>query len=272
MENQGVWLGPMRRPVKIAMYIFVVCAVLMSAGLIFSTVFLGSGIGMRQMLRPGDSVPIKLTLAAITAALVFSSLYLSDNVGSIEFKPSGFMDWLSLVLSRLAMISIVVVVVVMFYEVVARYIFGSPTLWANEMSLWIAGFIYLLSGVYAMQQRCHIRIYIIYDLFPGWMKRAADCTTVALIWVFAFAIVWGGFNEARDKFLRMETFGTAWDPPLPATIKPAILLCVVLVALQALSNLIADWKKLGEHHLLDDEISELEAEVAVIRRTLEGKK
>ena len=70
----------------------------------------------------------------------------------------------------------------------------------------------------------------------------------------------------RDKLLRMETFGTAWDPPIPATIKPAILIIIVLVALQAISNLIADWHKLPEHHGLED-IDEVEIEN--IRRTLE---
>ena len=151
-----------------------------------------------------------------------------------------------------------------------RYLFARPTLWANEMSLWIAGAIYLLSGLYAMQQRSHIRIYVIYDLMPRGMRKAADVASVALIWVFAAAIVWGGFNEALDKMLRWETFGTAWDPPLPATIKPAILIVVVVVAVQALSNLIADWDKAPEHHSPADEIDQTEIEN--IRRALEGKR
>jgi TRAP-type C4-dicarboxylate transport system permease small subunit len=269
MQRQGVWLGPMRQPIKLAMTVFVGCAVLTCAWLIFGTVFLGTGIGMRQMLRPEGLISVRLALWSILGAIVFSSLYLSDNVGAIETEPSGFMDWFSLICSRVAMIAIVVVVGVMFYEVVARYVFEKPTLWANEMSLWIAGFIYLLAGLYAMQQRSHIRIYIIYDFMPRWMQKLADCITVFLIWCFAVAIVWGGFNEALDKLMRMETFGTAWDPPLPATIKPAILLIVCIVALQALSNLIADWNKAPEHHSPADEIDEIE--IANIRRTLEGK-
>ena len=49
----------------------------------------------------------------------------------------------------------------------------------------------------------------------------------------------------------------------------AILLIICLVAIQALSNLIADWNKAPEHHSPADEIDETEIEN--IRRTLEGK-
>ena len=149
---------------------------------------------------------------------------------------------------------------------VARYVFSRPTLWANELSLWIAAFVFLLAGQYAMQQRSHIRIYVIYDLMPRWLRKTADCISVFLIWVFAFSLVWGGYADAKTRMLRMETFGTAWDPPIPAVVKPAILIIIVLVALQALSNLIADWHKEGVVHV--DEIDE--EEIETIRRTLEN--
>ena len=66
--------------------------------------------------------------------------------------------------------------------------------------------------------------------------------------------------------MRMETFGTAWDPPIPATVKPAILFIILLVTIQAVSNLIADWNKAPEHHSPMDEIDEVEIEN--IRKTL----
>jgi TRAP-type C4-dicarboxylate transport system permease small subunit len=143
--------------------------------------------------------------------------------------------------------------------VVARYVFSKPTLWANELSLWIAAFVFILAGLYAMQQRSHIRIYVIYDLMPRWAKKLSDIITVVLIWGFWAALVWGGYNEARDKLLRMETFGTAWDPPIPATVKVTMLIVIGLVALQALSNLIADWSK-EPHRGGTDEIDEHEIE------------
>jgi TRAP-type C4-dicarboxylate transport system permease small subunit len=192
-------------------------------------------------------------------ATVITGLYLSDSPGAIEVETTGPFDILSLILARMAMIAIAVVVGVMFYEVVARYVFSKPTLWANEMSLWIAGFIFLLAGLYAMQQRSHIRIYIIYDIMPRWAQKAADILNVALIWAFFVSLVWGSYNEVLAKLMRMETFGTAWDPPIPSTVKTAILVVIGLVTLQATSNLIADWNKKPEHHAAD-EVDEQEIE------------
>jgi TRAP-type C4-dicarboxylate transport system permease small subunit len=174
----------------------------------------------------------------------------------VEHEATGWMDRLSLLISRVCMVLIAVVVSVMFFEVVARYVFERPTLWANELSLWMAGFVFLLSGLYAMQQRSHIRIYILYDMMPRTAQRACDVVSTVLILVFAAAVVYGGSVEAYEKFMRWETFGTAFDPPIPATIKPSVLVIVVLVALQAVSNLVHDWSKERIEH---DDFEDLDA-------------
>ena len=261
MADESVWLGPARKPIRMVMLASTVGTGLLALWLILGRLFLGTGIGLKQFLSPADTPSVLVTMIVGTIAIISASIYLSDTRGVVESESDGFFDVVSLICSRLAMIATCATVLVMFYEVVSRYLFVKPTLWANELSLWIAGFIYLLAGLYAMQQRSHIRIYVIYDLFPRWLQKLSDVVSVLLIWVFAFMLVWGGYNEARDKFFRWETFGTAWDPPLPATIKPAILIAVVLVALQALSNLIADWHKMPEHHSPMDDIDEHEIEI-----------
>ena len=267
MENESVWLGSMRGPVKMAMIGF--CAI---TGLIYLWLILGQfifddAIGMHEMIRPAGRPIVSVMLYSMLGALVAAGVYLSDSIGAIEQRPDGVFDTLSLVTSRIAMILTAITVLVMFYEVVSRYVFSRPTLWANELSLWIAAFVFLFAGQYAMQQRSHIRIYVIYDMMPRWMQKAADVISLLLLLGFTFSLVWGGYADAKTRLLRMETFGTAWDPPIPGIVKPAILLIIVLVAIQAVSNLIADWNKLPEHHGHDD-IDETEIEN--IRRTLEN--
>jgi TRAP-type C4-dicarboxylate transport system permease small subunit len=177
----------------------------------------------------------------------------------VEHQPTGWMDRISLAIGRICMAVVAIVVAVMFFEVVARYVFERPTLWANELSLWMAGFVFLLSGLYAMQQRSHIRIYIIYDTFPRSVQRACDVVSTVLIVLFVAAVLYGGTIEAWDKLMRWETFGTAFDPPIPATLKPAVLVVLVLVALQAVSNLIYDWSSEKVMHVPVDDLDEIEA-------------
>ena len=263
----GVWLGRTRRPVRFVALGFIVLLGGLALWLIGNALFDPNAIGMHEMIRPAGRPIVQLTLFALLGALLFASLYLSDFRETIEIEPRGFFDLVSLVLSRAAMILTAAIVVVMFFEVVSRYLFSAPTLWANELSLWLAAFVFLLAGQYAMQQRSHIRIYVIYDLMPRWLKKTADVISCALIVGFTFALVWGGYKDAETRFLRMETFGTAWDPPIPGIVKPVLLLVVVFVAIQAVSNLIADWNRdASAFHA--DEIDETEIEN--IRRTLEG--
>ena len=182
----------------------------------------------------------------------------------VEHERTGPVDLLTWGFSRVAMWAPAFVVTIIFFEVVMRYVFVKPTLWVNEMSLWVAGGIYLTAGLYAMQQRSHIRIYLLYDIMPRWAQKASDVVSVVLIWAFTVSMIWGGIGEAQAKILRWETFGTAFNPPIPATLKPMVLLVILLVSVQAIANLIADWNKAPEHHAPVDEaeIEELKQELA----------
>ncbi|MEM7670410.1 MAG: TRAP transporter small permease, partial [Pseudomonadota bacterium] len=248
MGSESLWLGRMRGPVRLIAIGFATIAALIYAWLFANALLFEDAIGMFDMIRPEGRMIVWAMQGSLAGAVLFTSIYLSDAQGMIEQKPDGFFDILSLVTSRFAMIMIAFIVIVMFYEVVSRYVFSKPTLWANELSLWIAGFVFLFAGQYAMQQRSHIRIYVIYDMMPRWMQKTSDVISLALLLFFTFALVWGGYSDAMRRMLRMETFGTAWDPPIPGTLKPAILIIIVLVAIQAISNLIADWNKAPEHH------------------------
>lgn len=174
----------------------------------------------------------------------------------VEREPRTPIDWLSIGISRVAMYVVPVIVAVMIYEVVMRYLFERPTLWANELSMWLGGTVYLLSGLYVMQQRGHIRIFVLYDMVPRPVQRLFDLISTLCICLFAAAVVWGGFGEAWQKLMRWETFGTAWDPPIPATMKPLVLITTVLLAVQAVTNLVVDWGKEKEVHDLVEEIVE----------------
>jgi TRAP-type mannitol/chloroaromatic compound transport system permease small subunit len=183
----------------------------------------------------------------------------------MEFESWRAVDRLAVFVGRVTMMLIVLLTSVMLYEVILRYVFEAPTLWANELSLWLAGFVFLCAGLYAMQQRSHIRIVLLYDAVPRWLQRIFDIISTTCIVLFAFFLVYGGYGEAFDKFYRWETFGTAFDPPIPATVKPMVLLIVSLCALQAIVNLVSDWNKEivfhGPDDIDEDEIARLRAAV-----------
>ena len=159
-----------------------------------------------------------------------------------DFEITWF-DKITLFLSHTIKFLIPVIVLVMLYEVFVRYILFEPTMWANELSLWLAGIVYLIGGIYAMRLRCHIRIVMLYDIVSRKTQRIFDLIAVIILVLYALAVVVGGLPDATMSLMTWERFGTFWDPPIPAVMKPLILISIVLIALQGVNNLIVDWGK-----------------------------
>ncbi len=209
------------------------------------------------------------------AALILVPILFAIGVSGVRVAPTEFQAWrvadrVALFIGRVTMVLIISMIIVMLYEVFLRYALEAPTLWANELTLWIAGFVFLCSGLYAMQQRCHIRIFLMYDAVPRWLQRAFDTIWTVLIVVFTAFLVYGSYQQVFVvKFYKWEMFGTAFDPPIPATVQPAILIFMTLIALQAVANLIADWNQIPTVHTAADDVDQ--DEIEAIKRALEHR-
>lgn len=182
------------------------------------------------------------------------------RVAGMELDDASVVDRAAMFIGRVTMMMIAVMTIVMLYEVFMRYILEKPTEWANEMTLWFASFTFLLSGFYAMQQRSHIRIFLLYDVVPRWLQRVFDCISTLMIVMFAFFLVYGSYKQVFvNKLYKWELYGSAFNPPIPATLQPMVLIVVTLVALQAMLNLVQDWNKIPEVHTDEPDQEEIDA-------------
>lgn len=230
---------------------------------------------LRKDVTPnlGAVVGGHIDIIDLTALVLIPILFVlgmrTIKVATMEFQDWRAIDRVAIFIGRVTMMLVLLMTMVMMYEVFLRYAIEKPTLWANELTLWIAGFVFLCSGFYAMQQRSHIRIFILYEVMPRWAQKTCDTASVFFICVFAFFLVFGSYKQVfLTKFYRWEMFGTAFDPPIPATIQPMILIIITLVAIQSVINLIADWNTepvIASATDMDDE--ELEA----IKRSVGAK-
>ncbi len=166
----------------------------------------------------------------------------NEKVASKDDFPITWIDRISLFLSHTIKYLIPVIVIVMMYEIFMRYILEKPTLWVNELCLWLAGVCYLVGGIYATRLRSHIRIVLLYDYVSRPTQRIFDLISTLIIVTFAAAVIYGGMEDAYRSFINWERFATYWHPPIPATMKPLTLICIFLIALQSINNLIIDWK------------------------------
>lgn len=163
-------------------------------------------------------------------------------------------DKITLYMASVLMFVVAFIMLIMFYEVLMRYLFSKPTLWVEELSRWLGGVIFLLAGLYAMQQRSHIRVVIIYDMVSRPVQRIFDLISAACVVLFCYATATGYYSNAMKKFATWELYGSAWNPPIPATMKPLIVIAVTWMAVQTINNLIIDWSKPKELHDPTDDL------------------
>ncbi len=127
----------------------------------------------------------------------------------------------------------------LFMEVILRYFFNSPTVWANELAQMFFGAYAILSGGYILRTGGHVNVDILYSRLSKKNKAALDIFTSLLFFLFCGMLLIYGGSLAWDSLSRFEHSQSAWNPPLyPA--KLMIPLAALLLMLQGLAKLIRD--------------------------------
>lgn len=92
-------------------------------------------------------------------------------------------DILELVAGLLTVVLFAVMIVVVSYEVVMRYVFNAPTFWSGELARWSMVWLALIGLALAVRHLDNIRVDVLADTVP----RPVQVAMAALRYVFAFA-------------------------------------------------------------------------------------
>lgn len=101
-------------------------------------------------------------------------------------------------------------VFVYYYEVIARYVFNSPTNWAHEGMFLMFGMQYLISGAYALREDSHVRVDVVYLYFSDRMKAWVDVITSVFFFIFSITLMLTGIVFAIDSVSVLEVSFTEW--------------------------------------------------------------
>ena len=99
------------------------------------------------------------------------------------------------------------------YEVVARYFFIRPTIWAAELSQLCLIWGTFLAMAWALGARRHIRIEAVTALMPAAWSRRVETAVMLLLAAFSLMLVWHGGGIFLDTFERGSTTGSMLDLP-----------------------------------------------------------
>lgn len=118
------------------------------------------------------------------------------------------------------------------YEVVARYFFNAPTIWAEELSRLIFVFATLLAAPALLRHNQHIRVTALTALMGPGAQRAARLLALGVVILFCALLVWHGLEAPLNSFMRGRSSGSMLDIPAWWT-QSAVPLAFALLGLQA---------------------------------------
>jgi TRAP-type mannitol/chloroaromatic compound transport system permease small subunit len=134
---------------------------------------------------------------------------------------------------------VIPLVAVIMYELIARYVFQSPTIWVHETAQMIYGAYVILLGAYVLQRGGHVNVDILYGRFSRRTRAAIDLFTWLLFFYFCGLLLWMGGEMTWESFLVRETEPTSFAPPV-YPIKAMIPIGAFLILLQGLAKFIRD--------------------------------
>jgi TRAP-type C4-dicarboxylate transport system permease small subunit len=145
-------------------------------------------------------------------------------------------------------------VMISFYEVVMRYVFNSPTIWVHETASFIGGSLFVVGGLYAFASNKHVRVVLIYDIVSERTRHYLNLVHNIIGIIFSGFMTYGAYTLAESAWfspfgeLRLNTSGSAWNPPFPALLKAIILISFCILTIQFTLHLIAEITALRKHN------------------------
>lgn len=126
--------------------------------------------------------------------------------------------------------------IMLTYEVVARYFFNAPTIWAAELSQMCLIWACPVAMGWALSHRRHIRVTAVTDLLPPRGKQATEILSLLVILTFSVVVTIYGYDIFLDSFERGRTTGTMLDLPawMPEAAVPAGFALLTLSCLTGL--------------------------------------
>ena len=127
---------------------------------------------------------------------------------------------------------------ILLIEVVARYGFNSPTRWAHETVIFLNACAFVFGGLYVVARDGHIRVVLIYAKLSHGIRRIFDVVISLACLMASMFFGWAAWSSLERAVwtpsgeIRLETSGSAWNPPTPGLLKIFMFIVLVVMSIQ----------------------------------------
>lgn len=129
---------------------------------------------------------------------------------------------------------------IVFLDVVLRYVFNRPTVWAWDVNVQLLGAMVLMGGGYALLYKMHVGVDILVErLSPR--KRAVLELVLSLFFFLAIGVLlWQAWDAAAYAIRTKEETGSFFNPPI-YFLKALSVVGIGLFLLQGIAKFIRDF-------------------------------
>jgi TRAP-type mannitol/chloroaromatic compound transport system permease small subunit len=159
-----------------------------------------------------------------------------------------YVDAVNRVLGNIVMYLALVIMGVLLFGSLTRYVFNVPFVWIIEMAQFLMAAYYILGGGYSMQLDAHVRMDVFYERWKPKTRAFVDSITAFFLVFYLTFMIYGGFSSASYSLKYNQTNYSAWAPPM-APIKIIMTVGIVLMLLQAISIFFKDLAKVTNREI-----------------------
>jgi TRAP-type C4-dicarboxylate transport system permease small subunit len=146
-----------------------------------------AGIQSRTQAQADKRLPVQKPAEVNGMGKLFRSLS----------KAITWFSWTTEVASEIALAGLLLLV---FHEVIVRYVFDSPTLYSVEISEYLLVFVAFMSAGWALKENRHVQVRFVVNLLPRKVQWILDVCTSVLAMVFCAILVWKGGRIALTAY------------------------------------------------------------------------
>lgn len=166
---------------------------------------------------------------------------IADTIDSVSAFIGRSVAWLALV-----------IVLLQFALVVARYLFGVGSIWVTESVVYGHAALFLLASAWTLRSGGHVRVDIFYaDASPRRRAWIDLLGTLLLLMPFALALLWLSVPFAARSWAILERSPESSGLPLVFVLKSLMPVFALMLALQGVAQAIRSVAVLrcGEPHV-----------------------
>jgi TRAP-type mannitol/chloroaromatic compound transport system permease small subunit len=144
---------------------------------------------------------------------------------------------------NIAALALIVLVVLVVYDALMRYLFQSGSIALQELEWHLFDVIILLSIAYTFSHDAHVRVDIFYERFTPKTKAMVNLLgSLFFVLPFSLLIIYLGIDFVALSFSQMEASADPGGLPYRFIIKSFVPLAFILMLIQTLHVIVASYR------------------------------